>query len=684
MLHFMARSNARPLVFIALLWAASHSAGALDLYVAPEGNDAWLGTSRVPTNEGTDGPLASLRGARDALRRLHRTQAINENITVHVADGRYELGETLVFKAEDGGTESQIVSYQAEAGAHPVFSGGRRITGFKPGPEGIYVAEIPAVAAGAWYFEQLFVDGQRATRARTPNQGSYHLIAGVTGADPRSATKEADRRAFIARPEDLASLPLEKTSAPGQIEVIVYHAWETSRHRLQSADLASGRVDLQTAANWPFLYWGKERYYFENFREALDSEGEWYLDARQGLLFYKPLAGQNMSTAEVIAPVLERLVAVRGSALDNQLVRNLHFKGLQFSHSQSLLPASGYADAQAAISTGAAIEADGARNLRFEDCGVAHTGSYAIWLRKDVTDSAVSACSLQDLGAGGIRVGEHYFPDPKYISKNNSIYNNSITQGGLRYPSGVGVWIGHSADNRVAHNSISDLRFTAISVGWTWGYGASVAYRNLIEFNRISNIGQGELSDLGGIYLLGPSEGTIVRNNVIHNIETFTYGAWGLYADEGTSGATFEKNIVTNAATGGFVIHYGSKNIVRNNLFSDSHTGQLYRVKNDGKMAATIVNNIITWSQGPLLTGQWSDDNFKLNNNIYCFTGIGSPPIMAAASHTLQVRGQDFHMPLADQGISIKKDMIFIRKNSRAAKLGFRSFNLATAGVIKN
>jgi len=64
------------------------------------------------------------------------------------------------------------------------------------------------------------------------------------------------------------------------------------------------------------------------------------------------------------------------------------------------------------------------------------------------------------------------------------------------HPSAVAVWIGQSANNRITHNDISDTFYTAISVGWTWGYGRSLASNNFIGFNRIHRIGQGVLSDL--------------------------------------------------------------------------------------------------------------------------------------------------------------------------------------------
>ena len=155
-------------VWLAVL--AGTAAPGLDLYVSPGGNNAWSGTLPAPDAEGSDGPLADLAAARDAVRaERERAGGLSEAVTVHVRGGEYPITEPVRFTSEDSGTAEFPITYKAFAGETPVLCGGRRITGWQREADGTFVADIPAARDGAWAFRSLFVNGRRQTRARFPN-----------------------------------------------------------------------------------------------------------------------------------------------------------------------------------------------------------------------------------------------------------------------------------------------------------------------------------------------------------------------------------------------------------------------------------------------------------------------------------------------------------------------------------
>ena len=161
---------------VAVMLGLFTSGYSATLYVSPAGSDNWSGRLSHPNADRSDGPLASLGGARDAIRKMRSDGGLLEGIDVLVADGQYPLRETFVLTAEDSGTAAHPIRYQAAPGAQPVFTGGRRITGFQQAPDGRWVAEIPEVESGDWYFEQLWINDRRAVRARSPNKFYFHVV----------------------------------------------------------------------------------------------------------------------------------------------------------------------------------------------------------------------------------------------------------------------------------------------------------------------------------------------------------------------------------------------------------------------------------------------------------------------------------------------------------------------------
>lgn len=674
-------------------------------YVSPDGNDAWSG--RLPDPVDNDGPFATLARARDAMRALPQD---GRPVRIELRGGVYELAETLVFTPEDSGTANAPITYAAYPGEHPMISGGRTLTGWQVGEvngKTCWMTTLPDVAAGAWHFTQLFVNGERRSRSRLPKQG-YYRFTGLPDGHRLFDWYGPTQRAEYALGDIQHWHNLEDVKL-----VALQHWFETHLH-IKELDEARRIVtftsrcisDLSDESNL------LARYYLENVAEALTEPGEWYLDRKTGVLTYLPLMGETPETATVVAPTLDFLMLLLGSTGDGDKVRHLRFENLDFRYAEWNLPKENPGAVQAAFNVPGAIHLRGAEECALYGCTISRINQYAIEVQKGSYHNRIIACAMHDLGAGGVKIGHEGWEgaheqatsgfwglDPAALGWGalgdrellpgrdpargmyTTVADCHIHDGGKVYHSAVGIWVGNSGHNALLHNEIHDLYYSAISVGWNWHFAPTYTVGNRIEYNHIYNIGCGMLSDMGAIYALGLQPGGVMRGNHIHDVSCYGYGGCGIYPDQGSSFWLIEENVVHHTQTSPFSMHYGRDMLLRNNVFALSETEGIARGRQESVRAITAERNIVYLQHGEMVGQGWSNGTARFRNNLYWREGglplwfNGQPMV------DWQAAGQEAGSVIADP-LFVDPDGgdFTLRGDSPALALGFRPIDLSNVG----
>ena len=536
-------------LFLCLAARLTPAASAEEFFVSPAGRDS---------NPGTEArPFATPQRAVEAVR-ASVARGLEQDVRVMFDAGTYELAAPLVFSPADSGTVKHSVTYAAMPGKTVVISGGRRITNWKLDGRK-WTADLAEVRSGNWFFRLLVVNGERAVRARWPNEDGVLHLASVSD----------DVRAFTFD----RALPTENLAGQ-EAELVVFENWSVSRARIVSS--ADGRLTTATSVGWighgdaTTASPGKPAF-IEHARACLDQPGEWFLDRKAGVLTYLARDGEQPTAAAAVAPVLPQLVKIAGTKTTP--VRNLRFEGLRFEHADFALPTFGYSEIQAAHYGPSmkepthvqpvAIECSFAEGIRFENCRFAHLNASGIGFGPGCRSNAVSRCTLDDIGGNGVMIGwrgtgqlqsgadgslDGDWANPTDAPTGNEVMNCVMQRCGADSRGGVGVFVAFASDTRIAHNEIHDLPYTGISLGYRWNTTPTSQVRCVAEYNHIYDVMK-KLADGGGIYTLGYQPGTILRGNLIHEVHrsAFAHGGApnnGFFIDEGSKGFLFESNVV--------------------------------------------------------------------------------------------------------------------------------------------
>lgn len=654
-------------------------------YVSPEGNDANPGSKEKP--------FKTIQKALD--------ESVHSNIRlILLKEGIYQLDKPIVVKPEHSG-DSTLLIIQPETNAKTIVSGGTEITGWVKQENGLWVTEIPEVKSGNWKFRQLYVNGESRPRARKPNKGFFR-VKGMPDGTPGTTGWNTPSGRFEFTEGDINP----KWKNLEDVEVVVYHFWIDSHFHIRSVDEENNIVNFTNKTYATFSDDFSEngaRYIVENVFEELDAPGEWYLDRKTGKCYYYPFPAEELEKSQIIAPVAEQLVRMEGDPINSKTVENIIFSNIEFCYTNWELPPDDTNRGQGSSTVDAAVLLRGAQNCMFENCQFTNLGTWAFEIAEGCSGNTFSNNEIGHVAAGGFHVsGGTYKEHPLLRTSKNRITDNHIHHYGEVYASGMGILLRNAEGNTISHNHIHHGYEIGIQVGWEWGYGRSISRDNMIEYNHIHDIGFGLLSDMAGIYTLGVSPGTVIRNNLIHDVDANTYGGWGIYMDEGSAHILIENNVVHNTEFAPFNIHYSKEVTVRNNIFALGHLEQLSRERSEPHKSVYFEQNIVYWKEGILLSKNWKDnpyqfyfranvqpnwqevkETFDMDYNLWFnpLKTLKEIDFNGKDWEEWNAMGKDVHSLYADPLFVDAEHYDFrLKENSPAFKLGFKDIDISSVG----
>jgi Carbohydrate binding module (family 6)./Protein of unknown function (DUF1565). len=549
-------------------------------YVAPTGSDSNPGTEAAP--------FKTITKAQKAVREINGT--MTGDIVVYLREGTYQLNSTVNFDERDGGKDGHYVRYKAYKGENPLITGGKPITGWTIHDEANNIWKAEGVDG---LFRQMYVNGKKAIRARFPNlksNGDHNFF--------RLNKVDSAGSAFLLNNSDIGETNWKNQN---KIEIHLMIAWAESILRLDSIQ-GRGNVSRYVPQQpergklfrrkYPMLGTAfmsdppkQQVYYLENAYEFIDAPGEWYLDETTGTVYYKAREGENMGTANVVAPNINTLFSILGKDTKTK-VGYMEFDGLHFAHSNYLRPSEeGFLDLQAGMFNIEVMEENGrlgsnkfllwrpdagfrvenAHHMKIRNCTFTQMAANGLDMVSGTNDDLVEGNVFYEIGANGIMLGKFsqdslteihipYNPtDKDEISTRDTLRYNLITNVTNEHQGAVGIGAGYPRYVVIENNEVSYTNYSGISVGYGWTKSETAMTNNKINKNNIHHISR-LLCDSGPIYTLSnQGTGSEIKENYLHDYgasEWSDYWVLPIYLDEGSSGFTVENNSYKNSPSG--------------------------------------------------------------------------------------------------------------------------------------
>ncbi len=532
-------------------------------------------------------PYATIQAARDDLRKRSKPLP-SGGATVWVKEGNYNVTATLEWTAADSGTVRAPITYRTYAGKVATLSNGTAVNpaDWKPLSAEARERVNPAIQPGQlmeldvkklgfqniqgftggdyftekWGILQLIAGDAMQPVSQWPNKddasagnrAGWAVASGIVNENSfyydDKQNKDTSNLGRMARWQRAI-----QTGHGVYLQGFWRTVWSPATIRLNEIQPSSRSIHLSqtpaggigskfsavankaTADNHYRIGDGSEEWRLLNLLEEIDQPGEWAMDFKDGkIYYYPPKPIKEMNT--VIADRTDPIIRINGAS-------HLRFIGFELKNG-----------------LGNAINVQNSNHITLAGLTIHNMGNGGI------TDSGGSQNMIQsnniyDTGSFGISVNKAG-SRTKLTAANTRITNNHIYNTGILIHLEPLI-IRESVGLRIDHNLLHDVPKDAIRY--------TFSNKLLFEYNEVHNTGLVE-GDTGAFYTAQDwsSYGNVLRYNMIHHNQRSN----GFYADGGSSGNTYQNNIIQNTKRA-FIVENGHHNVATGNLLIETESMEI-------------------------------------------------------------------------------------------------------------
>ena len=340
------------------------------LHVSPLGDDSAEGTNEKP--------LQTLKRALE----LVQEQSGSRDVNIHLTAGRHYIAESLHIGRDilggrrlrlDGAGMSQTVL----CGLMPLQCTWNTWNGK------VLVARLGAGRR----IEALYINGEKQILARYPNFQSGVALGGYA-----QDALSPDRTSRWKHPQG------------GRVRALHHSEWGGNSYRITGRK-PDGDLQLEWVGdNNRGNQMHSTKRMVENIFEELDSEGEWFYEKDEGLLYFWPPDGVDISTAQVEAAVTHCLFHISGESCEHP-VSGLSLSGFTAAHTAETLFTGVYERplrGDWGIVRGGAIFAENAEDIEIRDVCFRDIGGNAVVFSGYNKNHRLHGCDFKHIGATGV------------------------------------------------------------------------------------------------------------------------------------------------------------------------------------------------------------------------------------------------------------------------------------------